>query len=139
MIGKQVIPKCNPTKSGGLYLSNFLGPKKDGGCRPVVNLKALKKCGAEEQHFKMEGFHMVMKPGYWLTKFDLKDAFFLVPVDPSSHQKYLQFLWRGVTYQFQCISLPSIWPIMCTLYIHKTNEASSGFSEGESNQINYIP
>ena len=37
------------------------------------------------------------------------------------------------------VSLPFVWPIMCTPYIHKTNETSSGISEGERNQIDYIP
>ena len=89
---------------GGFVSQIFLVPKKDGGFRPVINLKALNKFIAEE-HFKMEGFHMVKdlaKPGDWLTKLDLKDAYFLVPIDPS-HQKYLQFLWQGVTYQFCCL------------------------------------
>ena len=69
-----------------------------------MNLKALDKFIVEE-HFKMEGFHMVndlVKPGDWLAKIDLKDAYFLVPVDPN-HQKYLQFQWQGSLYQFHCL------------------------------------
>ena len=53
----------------------------------------------------MEGFHMVkdlVKPGDWLAKLDLKDAYFLVPVDPN-HQKFLQFQWQGNLYQFHCL------------------------------------
>ena len=79
-------------------------PKKDEGFRLVINLKALNKFKAEEQ-FKMEGFHMVKdlaKPGDWLTKLDLKDVYFLVPIDPS-YQKHPQFLWQGVTHQFCCL------------------------------------
>jgi len=82
----------------------FLVPKKDGGHRSVVNLKALNKFIVEE-HFKMEGFHMVkdlVRPGDWLAKLDLKDAYFLVPIHPS-HQKYLQFYWQKTLYQFHCL------------------------------------
>ena len=91
MLEKQAISLVQPDQRG--FVSQiFLVPKKDGGHRPVVNLKALNRFIVEE-HFKMEGFHMVkdlVKPGDWLAKLDLKDAYFLVPVDPS-HQKYLQF------------------------------------------------
>jgi len=51
-----------------------------------------------EEHFKMVDFHMVkdlVKSWDWLTKLDVKDAYFLVPVDPS-HQKYLQFLLQSI-------------------------------------------
>jgi len=74
-----------------LYPSSFWSPK-DGGNQPVVNLKALNKFIVEE-HFKMEGFHMIKdltKPGNWLSKIDLKDTYFLVSVHPS-HQKYLHY------------------------------------------------
>ena len=82
----------------------FLVPKKDDGFCPVVNLKALNKYIPEE-HFKMEGFHMVrdlVRQGDWLAKIDLKDAYFLIPVHPC-HQKFLQFTWKESLYQFQCL------------------------------------
>ena len=42
----------------GFVSQIFLVPKKDGGHRLVINLKALNKFTVEE-HFKMEGFHKV--------------------------------------------------------------------------------
>jgi len=51
----------------------------------VVNLKALNRFIVEE-HFKVQGFHMIkdlVRPVDWLAKLDLKDAYFLVP----NHQK----------------------------------------------------
>ena len=54
----------------GFVSQLFLVPKKDGGFRPVVNLKTLNKYILEE-HFKMEGFHMVrdlVRQGDWLAK-----------------------------------------------------------------------
>jgi len=74
-----------------------------------VNLKALNRFIVEE-HFEMEGFYMVkdlVKPGDWLTKLDLKDVYFLIPVDPS-HQKYLQFQWQGNCLPF---GLPCVVPL----------------------------
>ena len=46
----------------GFYSTLFLVPKKDGGQRPVVNLKELNKFVATS-HFKMEGVH-TLKTSY---------------------------------------------------------------------------
>ena len=83
----------------GFVSQLFLVPKKDGSFWPVVNLKALNKF-IQEEHFKMEGFHMVrdlVRQGDWLAKIDLKDAYFLIPVY-SGHQKFLQFTWKVSLY-----------------------------------------
>ncbi len=51
----------------------FLVPKKDGGQRPVINLKCLNSF-VVSPHFKMEGiqtFKSLVKRGDWLVKVDL--------------------------------------------------------------------
>ena len=66
----------------GFISSLFVVPKKDGGNRPVVNLKPLDQHITYE-HFKMEGIHMfrdLLKLGDWLVKIDLKDAYLTVPI-----------------------------------------------------------
>ena len=53
----------------------------------------------------MEGIHMLkdlLKPGNWMTKVDLKDAYFMIPVT-TDHRTLLQFKWLGETYQFNCL------------------------------------
>ena len=103
MLEKQAVSVVQPNKDS--FISQlFVIPKKDEGYRPVVNLKALNRFIAEE-HFKMEGFHMVKdlaESRDWMAKIDLKDAYFLVPV-MKDHQKFLQFQWQGCTYQFHCL------------------------------------
>lgn len=92
------------TVQGEFISQLFTVPKKDGGLRPVVNLKALNSY-IKDEHFKMEGFHMIkdlVKQGDWMAKVDLKDAYFLIPIYPG-HQKYLRFQWKGQTYQFHCL------------------------------------
>lgn len=82
----------------------FAVPKKDGGTRPVVNLKQLNSF-VQPESFKMEGIHSLkdlLKAGDWMTKVDLKDAYFAIPVS-RHHRKYLQFMWDGKTYQFNCL------------------------------------
>ena len=50
--------RCGTTRPEGFVSQIFLILKKDGGHRLVVNVKSLNKFIVEE-HFKMEGFHMV--------------------------------------------------------------------------------
>ena len=53
----------------------------------------------------MKGIHMfkdLLKPGDWMTKVNLKDAYFMLPV-ATNHRRLLQFKWLGKTYQFNCL------------------------------------
>ena len=82
----------------------FLREKKDGGQRPVFNLKRL-NTAVEYKHFKMEGLQMmktVIQQGDWLIKLDLKDAYFCVAMN-AHHKKYLRFKWQETLYEFQCL------------------------------------
>jgi hypothetical protein len=57
-------------------------PKRTGGFRPIVNLKALNKF-VRPVYFKMEGIHLLqelIRPGDFFTKIDLKDAYLSLPL-----------------------------------------------------------
>ena len=57
MLEKQAITAVQFSK--GNFISQIsVVPKKDGGYCPAINLKALNLFMVEE-HFKMNGFHMV--------------------------------------------------------------------------------
>ncbi|KAI8516362.1 hypothetical protein Bbelb_049430 [Branchiostoma belcheri] len=45
--------------------------------------------------------HLV-RPGDFMAKLDLKDAYFTIPVDADS-RRFLTFQWQGRFYQFQCL------------------------------------
>ena len=82
----------------------FLVEKKDGGQRPVINLKGLNRF-VKTKHFKMEGLHLLpdlLQPQDWIVKMDLKDAYLQIPIH-SEHQHLLTFLWEGKTYMFKCL------------------------------------
>ena len=93
-----------PSNQPGFISQLFLVPKKGGGQRPVINLKALNRF-IRWEHFQMEGLHMlpdVLETRDWLVKADLKYAYLQVPIHPE-HHKLLQFQWEGVTYNLQCL------------------------------------
>ena len=89
-----------------LYYSSsmFLVTKKSGGKRPVLNLKPLNKF-VPNQTFKMEGIHLLkdfLEPNYFMTKLDLSDAYYSIPIDKHS-RRYLQFIFEEKLYQFKVL------------------------------------
>ena len=103
MVEKNAISRVCKEQEG-FFFQLFMVPKKDGGQRPIINLKKLNSL-VQTDHFKMEGIHMLkdlLKPGDWMTKVDLKDAYFMIPV-ATNHRSLLQFKWIGKTYQFNCL------------------------------------
>ena len=104
LIQKGAVVEPHLALDGGFVSNIFLVPKKDGGQRPVVNLKALNQF-VQTDHFKMEGLHTVkqlVRPGDWLIKIDLKDAYFAIPIHHTQTQ-FLRFQFRGKTYEFRCL------------------------------------
>ena len=55
LLQKGAIGEVVPVEQTGFYSNFFLVPKKDGGQRPVINLKALNNF-VNKEHFKMEAF-----------------------------------------------------------------------------------
>ena len=103
MLQKGAIQVVSPMK--GEFISPiFLVPKKDGGSKPVINLKRL-NFHIVYQHFKMEGLHLlkhIIQEKDFMIKIDLKDAYFCVPMS-QQHQPFLRFIWGGTRYQFTCL------------------------------------
>lgn len=85
------------------YVSNiFVVPKKDGGFRPIINLKPLNRHYISAPHFRMDTVKDVshlLRPGDFCASIDLKDAYFHIPVHKKFH-RYLRFVWKGKMYEF---------------------------------------
>ena len=104
MISKGAVTELQTLPVGGFLSTLFLVPKKDGGQRPVLNLKKLNSF-INAPHFKIEGIHTLkslLQKGDWLVKIDLKDAYFSVPIS-KEQRKFLCFQFRDRFYQFNCL------------------------------------
>ena len=104
MISKGAVTELQIPPEGSFFSTLFLVPKKDGGQRPVINLKNLNSF-INAPHFKMEGIHTLkslLRKGDWLVKVDLKDAYFSIPIS-RQHRRFLCFQFNNKLYQFNCL------------------------------------
>jgi len=79
----------------------FAIPKKNGGVRPVFNLKCLNQY-LDAPHFKMETIKevsLMIKPNDYLVSIDLPDAFLHIGLYPDS-RRFLRLKWRNQVYQY---------------------------------------
>ena len=86
----------------------FLVDKKGGGGgRPVINLKRLNHL-VQYNHFQMEGLGTLLnslRQGESLSKLDLKDAYFSIPIHPKD-RKFLRFRWPQGGHLHEFLVLP---------------------------------
>ena len=88
----------------GFYSTYFLVPKKDGGLRPILNLKGFNR------FLKRLPFHMLrlsrllasIRRGDWFTTVDLRDAYFHIPIY-KNHRKFLRFFFQGNAYEYNVL------------------------------------
>ena len=103
MLQKNAITEV-PPDSPGFYSNVFLVRKASGGWRPVIDLKNL-NAHIHAPHFRMFTTSSVLssvRKGDYAFKIDLQDAYFHVPIHPSS-RKYLRFAFENKVYQFQVL------------------------------------
>jgi len=109
LVDKRAVEEMfSPRLSPGFYSHIFLVPKKDGGCRPVFNLKPLNRYVAREK-FKMKTQRDVttaLHAGDWAVRIDLTDAYFHVPIHLKSRHLLrfaLQMEDRVRVFQFRAL------------------------------------
>ena len=103
----------------GYYYFYFLVPKKDGGFRPILDLRQL------NQYLRAFRFQMLraldvlqsVSVNDWFTSIDLQDACFPMPVAPR-HRQSLRFAFRGQARQFRVLPFGlSLSPRVFTRYV----------------------
>ena len=101
---KGAVEPVRDPESPGFYSRLFLVPKRDGGWRPVIDLKAL-NTHIEVPKFQMETAKSIseaLRPREWTTSLDLKDAYLHVPI-ASTSKKYLRFAYKDKVFQFRAL------------------------------------
>ena len=117
-----------PPDSPGFYSNVFLVRKASGGWRPVIDLKNL-NAHIHAPHFRMFRTSSVLssvEKGDYAFKIDLQDAYFHVPIHPSS-RKYLRFAFENRVYQFEVLpfglnTAPQVFTRLghtVTAYLHR--------------------
>ncbi|KAI2655571.1 Transposon Ty3-I Gag-Pol polyprotein [Labeo rohita] len=93
-----------PDRDSGYYSRYFLVPKKDGGLRPILDLRGLNRY-LRTYKFKMLTIKMIVsqiQSRDWFVTIDLKDAYFHVEILPQ-HRRFLRFAFGGEAYQYRVL------------------------------------
>ncbi|KAI2651171.1 Transposon Ty3-G Gag-Pol polyprotein [Labeo rohita] len=105
LLRKEAIEVVPPhVRESGFYSRYFIVPKKDGGLRPILDLRRLNH-SVMKLKFKMLTIKQVVSQirfEDWFVTIDLKDAYFYVSILPQ-HRKFLRFAFRGEAYQFRVL------------------------------------
>ncbi|KAL0149156.1 hypothetical protein M9458_055588, partial [Cirrhinus mrigala] len=105
LLRKEAIEVVPPhVRESGFYSRYFIVPKKDGGLRPIIDLRRLNR-SVMKLKFKMLTVKQVVsqiRSEDWFVTIDLKDAYFHVFILPQ-HRKFLRFAFRGEAYQYRVL------------------------------------
>ncbi|KAL0146713.1 hypothetical protein M9458_058053, partial [Cirrhinus mrigala] len=88
----------------GFYSPYFIVPKKSGGLRPILDLRALNR-SLLRLPFKMlttKRMLTCIRRQDWFAAIDLKDAYFHVSILPR-HRPFLRFAFEGRAYQYKVL------------------------------------
>ena len=105
MLRRETLELVTNPESPGFYRRVFLVPTKSGGLRPVLDLSLLNHY-LKPIRFRMEvtaSFCASLRPGMWTFSIDLSDAYFHIPIHPSS-RRFLRVEFRGKVSQFRALS-----------------------------------
>lgn len=105
LLAKDAIEPVQPNQLGsGFYLRYFTVPKKDGGCRPILDLRNL-NVWVLYKKFCMTSVQSILpllSKGVWMVTLDLKDTYFHISIAPS-HRRFLHFAIGDAHYHFKAL------------------------------------
>ncbi|CAM4592174.1 unnamed protein product [Leuciscus chuanchicus] len=92
------------SRETGFYSRYFIVPKKDGGLRPILDLRVLNE-SVMQLKFKMLTLRQIVpqiRSEDLFVTIDLKDAYFHISIRPC-HWKFLSFAFGGKAYQYRVL------------------------------------
>ena len=102
LLSKNAIQRVPISKMLNRFYSRcFVVPKKDGGIRPILDLRALSTY-LQQCHFSMTTLESIIHPLHqkdWFIVIDLQDTYFHISIH-RHHRKYLSFFFKNTTFQF---------------------------------------
>ncbi len=105
LLAKDAIEPVPPAEmKSGFYSPYFIVPKKDGGLRPILDLRVLNRA-LHKLPFRMltqKRIFQCVRPFDWFAAIDLKDAYFHVSILPR-HRPFLRFASEGRAYQYKAL------------------------------------
>ncbi|KAI2653956.1 Transmembrane protein 255B [Labeo rohita] len=105
LLAKDAIEPVPPAEmKSGFYSPYFIVPKKSGGLRPILDLRALNR-SLLRLPFKMlttKRMLTCIRPQDWFAAIDLKDTYFHVSILPR-HRPFLRFAFEGRAYQYKVL------------------------------------
>ncbi len=105
LLAKDAIEPVPPAEmKSGFYSPYFIVPKKDGGLRPILDLRVLNRA-LHKLPFRMltqKHIFQCVRPFDWFAAIDLKDAYFHVSILPQ-HRPFLRFAFEGRAYQYKAL------------------------------------
>ncbi len=91
-------------RESGFYSRYFVIPKRDGGIRPILDLRPINRA-LGKRPFRMLTLKQILaqiRPGDWFASVDLKDAYFHIQIAPH-HRRFLRFAFEGTAYQYSVL------------------------------------
>ncbi len=88
----------------GFYSQYVIVPKKDGGLRPILDLRVLND-SVRQLKFKMLTLRQIVpqiRSEDWFVTIDLKDVYFHIFILPC-HRRFLRFTFGGKAYQYRVL------------------------------------
>ncbi|XP_053110898.1 uncharacterized protein LOC128326962 [Hemicordylus capensis] len=101
---KAIVPVRWANRREGFYFRYFQIPKRDGGIRPIMDLRHLNKFVQVKRYqlTTLQDILPLLHREWWLVMLDLKDAYLHIGIR-LSHQKYLRFTIGTSIYQYQVL------------------------------------
>ena len=99
-----IIPVPTRQRHLGFYSRYFTVPKKDGGLRPILDLREV-NAFISPRKFRMTSLNTIfplLTENSWFASIDLTDAYFHIDIHPFS-QQFLRFAIGKHNYQFRVL------------------------------------